>query len=124
MTHSDLSHVGQSSCSPCFPLCSLSVVNGLRPVRHENGLSSKGDAGHFEDFIHLTNQDNTSNGARDNSETGTSAEPILAFESEESFMKKAGPMKPQHAAGTQFGKRFMTHRQKLETKVFKNEQVM
>ncbi|XP_014328379.1 MAP7 domain-containing protein 1 isoform X1 [Xiphophorus maculatus] len=77
---------------------SLSVVNGLQPVRHENGLSSKGDAGHFEDFIHLTNQDNTSNGARDNSETGTSAEPILAFESEESFMKKAGPMKPQHVA--------------------------
>uniref|UniRef100_M4AK78 MAP7 domain containing 1a n=1 Tax=Xiphophorus maculatus TaxID=8083 RepID=M4AK78_XIPMA len=76
----------------------LSVVNGLQPVRHENGLSSKGDAGHFEDFIHLTNQDNTSNGARDNSETGTSAEPILAFESEESFMKKAGPMKPQHVA--------------------------
>ncbi|XP_054903146.1 MAP7 domain-containing protein 1a isoform X3 [Poeciliopsis prolifica] len=77
---------------------SLSVVNGLQPVRHENGLSSKGDAGHFEDFIHLTNQDNTSNGARDNSETGTSAEPILAFESEESFMKKTGPMKPQHVA--------------------------
>ncbi|XP_043973996.1 MAP7 domain-containing protein 1a isoform X2 [Gambusia affinis] len=77
---------------------SLPVVNGLQPVRHENGLSSKGDAGHFEDFIHLTNQDNASNGARDNSETGTSAEPILAFESEESFMKKAGPMKPQHVA--------------------------
>ncbi|XP_008429325.1 MAP7 domain-containing protein 1a isoform X4 [Poecilia reticulata] len=77
---------------------SLSVVNGLQPARHENGLSSKGDAGHFEDFIHLTNQDNASNGARDNSETGTPAEPILAFESEESFMKKAGPMKPQHVA--------------------------
>uniref|UniRef100_A0A3B3XMX3 Uncharacterized protein n=1 Tax=Poecilia mexicana TaxID=48701 RepID=A0A3B3XMX3_9TELE len=98
MTHSDLSHVGRLSCSPCFPLRSLSVVNGLQPARHENGLSSKGDAGHFEDFIHLTNQDNASNGARDNSETGTSAEPILAFESEESFMKKAGPMKPQHVA--------------------------
>ncbi|KAM4736507.1 MAP7 domain-containing protein 1a isoform 2-T3 [Anableps anableps] len=78
---------------------SLSVVNGLQPTRHENGLSSKGDAGHFEDFIHLTNQDNTSNGAQDNnSETGTATEPILAFESEESFMKKAGPMKPQHVA--------------------------
>uniref|UniRef100_A0A3P9NG81 MAP7 domain containing 1 n=1 Tax=Poecilia reticulata TaxID=8081 RepID=A0A3P9NG81_POERE len=74
------------------------MVNGLQPARHENGLSSKGDAGHFEDFIHLTNQDNASNGARDNSETGTPAEPILAFESEESFMKKAGPMKPQHVA--------------------------
>ncbi|KAK5604685.1 hypothetical protein CRENBAI_012893 [Crenichthys baileyi] len=76
---------------------SLSVVNGLQPLRHENGLLSKGDAAHFEDFIHLTNQDNTANGARDNSETSTS-EPILAFESEESFMKKAGPMKPQHVA--------------------------
>ncbi|MEQ2200587.1 hypothetical protein XENOCAPTIV_000428 [Xenoophorus captivus] len=97
-----LSHRGQPYCALCFPLCSLSVVNGLQPLRHENGLVSKGDAAHFEDFIHLTNQDNTANGARDNSETSTS-EPILTFESEESFMKKTGPMKPPHVAGTQLG---------------------
>lgn len=69
-------------------------------MRHENGLSPKGD--HLEDFIHLTNQDNTTNGARDNSEGGMSTKPILSFENEESFLKKAGPMKPQHVAGTEF----------------------
>uniref|UniRef100_A0A3Q2Q5D9 MAP7 domain containing 1 n=1 Tax=Fundulus heteroclitus TaxID=8078 RepID=A0A3Q2Q5D9_FUNHE len=84
----------------CFPPCSLPVVNGLQPIRHENGMSSKGDAAHFQDFVHLTNQDNATNGARDNSETGSSAEPILPFDTEESFVKKAGPMKPQHVAGT------------------------
>lgn len=77
---------------------SHSVVNGLQSIRHENGLSSKGDAPLFQDLIHLTNQDNTSNGGRDNSETGTSTEPIIAIETEESFIKKAGPMKPQHVA--------------------------
>ncbi|KAM4579763.1 MAP7 domain-containing protein 1a isoform 3-T3 [Odontesthes bonariensis] len=74
---------------------SLSVVNGVQPTRHENGLSTKGDAAHIEDIIHLTNHGNTTNGARDKSET---TEPILSFESEESFMKKAGTMKPQHVA--------------------------
>ncbi|XP_041798455.1 MAP7 domain-containing protein 1a isoform X2 [Chelmon rostratus] len=77
---------------------SVQVVNGVQPVRHENGLSTKGDAAHFEDIIHLANHGNTTNGARDKSETSMATEPILAFESEDSFMKKAGPMKPQHVA--------------------------
>ncbi|XP_044064375.1 MAP7 domain-containing protein 1a isoform X2 [Siniperca chuatsi] len=77
---------------------SPSVVNGVQPMRHENGLSSKGDTVHFGDIIHLANHGNTTNGARDNSETSMTTEPILTFESEESFMKKAGPIKPQHVA--------------------------
>ncbi|KAM7421275.1 hypothetical protein PAMA_015430 [Pampus argenteus] len=74
------------------------VVNGVQPTRQENGLSSKGDTAHFEDLIHLANHGNTTNGARDKSETSMPNEPILTFQSEEPFMKKAGPMKPQHVA--------------------------
>ncbi|KAM9723055.1 MAP7 domain-containing protein 1a isoform 1-T1 [Menidia menidia] len=77
---------------------SLAVVNGVQPTRHENGLSTKDETAHIEDIVHLTNHGNTTNGARDNSETSLTAEPILSFESEESFMKKAGTMKPQHVA--------------------------
>lgn len=77
---------------------SVQVVNGVQPVRHENGLSTKGDTAHFGDIIHLANHGNATNGARDKSETSMATEPILAFESEDSFMKKAGPMKPQHVA--------------------------
>ncbi|XP_070692161.1 MAP7 domain-containing protein 1a isoform X2 [Pempheris klunzingeri] len=77
---------------------SVQVVNGVQPMRHENGLSTKGDTAHFGDIINLTNHGITTNGARDKSETGMATEPILAFESEDSFMKKAGPMKPQHVA--------------------------
>uniref|UniRef100_A0A1A8HEZ6 Microtubule-associated protein 7 domain containing 1a n=1 Tax=Nothobranchius korthausae TaxID=1143690 RepID=A0A1A8HEZ6_9TELE len=75
---------------------SLSLVNGVQPTRHENGLSTKGDAAHLNNFVHLTNQGNTTKG--DNCETSVGSEPILSFESEETFMKKAGPMKPQHVA--------------------------
>uniref|UniRef100_A0A3Q2NMZ2 MAP7 domain containing 1 n=1 Tax=Fundulus heteroclitus TaxID=8078 RepID=A0A3Q2NMZ2_FUNHE len=91
--HNNKAENGQSDVKESLP-----VVNGLQPIRHENGMSSKGDAAHFQDFVHLTNQDNATNGARDNSETGSSAEPILPFDTEESFVKKAGPMKPQHVA--------------------------
>ncbi|XP_028281982.1 MAP7 domain-containing protein 1a isoform X2 [Parambassis ranga] len=77
---------------------SVQVVNGVQPTRHENGLSTKGDAAHFDDIIHLTNHGNTTNGARDKSENSMTTEPILSFETEESFMKKAGPMTPQHVA--------------------------
>lgn len=66
------------------------VVNGVQPVRHENG--------HFGDILHLTNHGNTTNGARDNSESGMDSEAILSFDSDDSFMKKAGPIKPQHVA--------------------------
>ncbi|CAN9513835.1 unnamed protein product [Ophioblennius macclurei] len=77
---------------------SVQVVNGVQPSRHENGLSTKGDSAHFEDIIHITNHGNSTNGGREKSETCMATEPILSFESEDSFMKKAGPMKPQHVA--------------------------
>ncbi|XP_039974537.1 MAP7 domain-containing protein 1a isoform X1 [Xiphias gladius] len=87
---------GQKNVKESSP--SVQVVNGVQPTRHENGLSTKGDPAHFEDIIHLANHGNTTNGARDTSETNMATEPILTFESEESFMKKTGPMKPQHVA--------------------------
>nr|XP_046169761.1 MAP7 domain-containing protein 1-like [Oncorhynchus gorbuscha] len=74
------------------------VVNGVQPAGHENGLPSKGDNAHFEEIIQLANQGNSSNGGREKSESDMPTEPILAFESEEPFLKKAGPMKPQHVA--------------------------
>ncbi|XP_036930664.1 MAP7 domain-containing protein 1a isoform X4 [Acanthopagrus latus] len=87
---------GQTNVRESSP--SVQVVNGVQPARHENGLPTKGDADHFGDIIHLTNHGNTTNGAREKTETSMASEPILAFESEDSFMKKAGPMKPQHVA--------------------------
>ncbi|XP_035601590.1 MAP7 domain-containing protein 1-like isoform X6 [Oncorhynchus keta] len=74
------------------------VVNGVQPARHENGLSSKGDTAHFEEVIQLANQGNSSNGGREKSESDMPTEPILAFESDEPFLKKVGPMKPLHVA--------------------------
>ncbi|TWW80063.1 MAP7 domain-containing protein 1, partial [Takifugu flavidus] len=85
---------GQTNINGSLP---VQVVNGIQPVRQENGLSNKGDAAHFEDIIHLNNHDNTTNGAREKSES-MATEAILTFESEDSFMKKASPMKPQHVA--------------------------
>ncbi|XP_054636815.1 MAP7 domain-containing protein 1a isoform X2 [Dunckerocampus dactyliophorus] len=70
------------------------TVNGVQlGGRHENGLSTKGDVTSFEDIII-----NAANGARGRSETSMAPEDILAFESEETFMKKAGPLTPQHVA--------------------------
>lgn len=77
------------------------MVNGIQPVRQENGLSNKGDTAHFEDIIHLNNHDNATNGGGDKSES-MATEAILTFDSEDSFMKKASPMKPQHVAGKEF----------------------
>ncbi|XP_028437085.1 MAP7 domain-containing protein 1a isoform X7 [Perca flavescens] len=88
---------GQTNVKESSP--SAQLVNGVQPTRHENGLSTKGDTAHFGDIIHLANHGNTTNGARDKSETSMATEPILAFDSDESFVKKAGPMKPQHVAG-------------------------
>ncbi|XP_062312124.1 MAP7 domain-containing protein 1-like [Osmerus eperlanus] len=76
---------------------SVRVVNGVQPIRHENGLSTKGDSAHFEDIIQLANHDNSTNGGRDKLPSDIPTEPILAFENEEPFLKK-GPMKPQHVA--------------------------
>ncbi|XP_053288224.1 MAP7 domain-containing protein 1a isoform X4 [Pleuronectes platessa] len=87
---------GQTNVNESSP--SVQVINGLQSMRHENGLSTKGDTSHFEDILHLANHGNTTNGARDSSQNSMAIEPILTFENEESFMKMAGPMKPQHVA--------------------------
>ncbi|XP_019122747.1 MAP7 domain-containing protein 1a isoform X3 [Larimichthys crocea] len=87
---------GQTNVKESSP--SVQVVNGIQPARHENGLSTKGDTANFGDIIHLTNHGNTANGARDKSESNMATEQIITFESEDPFMKKAGPMKPQHVA--------------------------
>ncbi|XP_053737415.1 MAP7 domain-containing protein 1a isoform X2 [Synchiropus splendidus] len=79
---------GSAKESPPAP-----AVNGVQSVRHENGLSTKGEAGHFEEIIHLAHHGNGNNGARDNSD-----ESILKYDGEESFMKKANAMKSQHVA--------------------------
>lgn len=81
-------------------------------MRQENGLSNKGDPAHFEDIIQLNNHDNT-NGAREKTES-MATEAILTFESEQSFMKKAGPMKPQHVAGEDLEKSFCCSKQGAE----------
>ncbi|KAA0703503.1 MAP7 domain-containing protein 1 [Triplophysa tibetana] len=73
---------------------SVLVVNGVQPIRHENGLSAKGNTAHFEDILQLANHSN----GREKSETDISDEPIMAFDSGESFLKKTGPIKPQHVA--------------------------
>nr|XP_057908802.1 MAP7 domain-containing protein 1a isoform X2 [Doryrhamphus excisus] len=82
---------GQSGVRQSPP---VQTVNGVQlGGRHENGLSTKGDATSLEDIII-----NAANGARGKSETSMAPEDILGFESDETFMKKAGPLKPQHVA--------------------------
>ncbi|XP_052434480.1 MAP7 domain-containing protein 1a isoform X3 [Carassius gibelio] len=71
---------------------SVLVVNGVQPSKHENGLSAKGEASPFEEIIQLSNHNN----GREKSEIDRPDEPIMAFESGESFLKKTGPIKPQH----------------------------
>lgn len=81
----------------CFLSCSLSalVVNGVQPTKHENGLSAKGEASHFENILQLSNHSS----GRERSETDISDEPIIAFDGGESYLKKTAPIKPQHVAG-------------------------
>lgn len=84
---------GQISLTESTP---VKVVNGVQPTRHENGISTKGDSANFEDIIQLTNHGNTTNGGHEESEGSIATKPILAFESDESFLKKASVMTPQH----------------------------
>ncbi len=70
------------------------VVNGVQPTKHQNGLSSNGEAADFEEIIKLSNHSGSGNSGQ-----GQPADPIMAFEGREPFMMKAGPMKPQHVAG-------------------------
>ncbi|XP_072572365.1 MAP7 domain-containing protein 1a isoform X4 [Paramormyrops kingsleyae] len=85
----DVQSQGSIKESPMVP-----VINGVQPAKHENGLSAKGESAGFEEIIQLSNH--SSGEGRDKSETGVSAEPILAFEAGEPFLKKAGSIKPQH----------------------------
>ncbi|XP_073703429.1 MAP7 domain-containing protein 1a isoform X4 [Garra rufa] len=73
---------------------SVLVVNGVQPSKHENGLSAKGEASRFEEIIQLSNHNN----GREKLESDRPDEPIMAFESGESFLKKTGPIKTQHVA--------------------------
>ncbi|XP_077073990.1 MAP7 domain-containing protein 1a isoform X5 [Siphateles boraxobius] len=73
---------------------SVLVVNGVQPTKHENGLSAKGESSHFEEILQLSNHNN----GREKSETERPDEPIMSFERDESFLKKTGPIKPQHVA--------------------------
>ncbi|XP_051999536.1 MAP7 domain-containing protein 1-like isoform X2 [Xyrauchen texanus] len=72
---------------------SLLEMNCVQSTKHENGRSAKGE-GHFEEIIQLANHSS----GRERSETDMPDEPIMAFESGESFLKKMGPIKPQNVA--------------------------
>uniref|UniRef100_A0A3B3ZDJ6 Uncharacterized protein n=1 Tax=Periophthalmus magnuspinnatus TaxID=409849 RepID=A0A3B3ZDJ6_9GOBI len=74
----------------------VKVVNGVQPTRQENGLTTKEDSAHFEEIIQLANHGNTTNGGIEKSDSSIVSKPILAFDSDESFLKKASVMKPQH----------------------------
>ncbi|XP_036442763.1 MAP7 domain-containing protein 1a isoform X4 [Colossoma macropomum] len=76
---------------------SFLVINGVPTSKHENGLSSGCEASQFEEFIQLANHSSTSSGGREKSETDIPDEPLVAFDGG-NFLKKAGPMKPQHVA--------------------------
>ncbi|XP_026083521.1 MAP7 domain-containing protein 1-like isoform X2 [Carassius auratus] len=73
---------------------SVLVVNGVQPSKHENGLPANGEGSHFGEIIQLSNHNN----GREKSVTDRPDEPIMAFESGEPFLKKTGPIKPQHVA--------------------------
>uniref|UniRef100_W5K2V6 MAP7 domain containing 1a n=1 Tax=Astyanax mexicanus TaxID=7994 RepID=W5K2V6_ASTMX len=74
------------------------VMNGVQPFKHENGLSSGGETSHFEEILQLSNHSSSSGGGREKSEADLPGEPIVSFDSGNSFLKKTGPLKPQHVA--------------------------
>ncbi|XP_053351012.1 MAP7 domain-containing protein 1a isoform X1 [Clarias gariepinus] len=76
---------------------STPVINGIQAPKHENGLSG-GEASHFEEVIQLSNHSSANGSGREKSESDTPNEPIMAFDGGNSFLKKAGTMKPQHVA--------------------------
>ncbi|XP_053089656.1 MAP7 domain-containing protein 1a isoform X3 [Pangasianodon hypophthalmus] len=76
---------------------SVLVINGIQAPKHENGLSG-GEASRFGEIIQLSNHGGANGSGREKSETDIPNEPIVAFDSGNTFLKKAGPMKPQHVA--------------------------
>ncbi|XP_046875469.1 MAP7 domain-containing protein 1-like isoform X1 [Hypomesus transpacificus] len=71
-----------------------SVLNGVQPIKQQNGLSSNGEAADFEEIIQLSNHSGKSTLGSDDQQS----DPILALEGEEPFLRKTSPMKPQHVA--------------------------
>nr|XP_009306055.1 uncharacterized protein LOC796866 isoform X4 [Danio rerio] len=90
---SEALHTGATNQSPMSSVSwdAAPVINGAPPTKHQNGLSSNGDAADFEEIIKLSNHSG-------NSGQSQPADQIMAFEGGEPFMMKAGPMKPQHVA--------------------------
>ncbi|XP_007249694.2 MAP7 domain-containing protein 1a isoform X1 [Astyanax mexicanus] len=86
------SQSGMKESSSCL------VMNGVQPFKHENGLSSGGETSHFEEILQLSNHSSSSGGGREKSEADLPGEPIVSFDSGNSFLKKTGPLKPQHVA--------------------------
>ncbi|XP_059365113.1 MAP7 domain-containing protein 1-like isoform X4 [Carassius carassius] len=94
--HSGLTNLNQSQGDVKTSSVSWDVapiINGVQPTKHQNGLSSNGEAADFEEIIKLSNHSGSGNSGQ-----GQAADPIMAFEGGEPFMMKAGPMKPQHVA--------------------------
>lgn len=77
---------------------SVLVINGIQAPKHENGLSG-GETSHFEEIIQLANHGGANSSGREKSESDLPNQPIMVFDDENTFLKKAGPMKPQHVAG-------------------------
>ena len=71
------------------------MLNGVQPIKQQNGLSSNGEAADFEEIIQLSNHSGKSTLGSDDQQS----DPILALEGEEPFLRKTSPMKPQHVAG-------------------------
>ncbi|CAL8249703.1 unnamed protein product [Boreogadus saida] len=99
------------------------AVNGPTD-RQENALSAREAPPLFEEIIQLTNHGNSTNGGRDKPQSDALAEPILAFESEEPFMKKASPMKPRHVAEKVFASVFSGIHRRSERSSFTERSVL
>ncbi|XP_017330889.1 MAP7 domain-containing protein 1a isoform X2 [Ictalurus punctatus] len=76
---------------------SVLVMNGIQATAHKNGLPG-GEASHFEEIIQLSNHGGANGSGLERSESDIPNEPIVAFDGGSTFLKKAGPMKPQHVA--------------------------
>ncbi|XP_053488206.1 MAP7 domain-containing protein 1a isoform X4 [Ictalurus furcatus] len=76
---------------------SVLVINGIQAPTHKNGLPG-GEASHFEEIIQLSNHGGANGSGLERSESDIPNEPIVAFDGGSTFLKKAGPMKPQHVA--------------------------
>lgn len=86
-----------SNAAVLSPSQNVSVVNGVQPAAHQNGVSANGEAADFEEIIQLNNSGNPAQ-----TQSTLVGEPILAFEAGEPFLMKTGPMKPQHVAGKSY----------------------